>query len=973
MAHTSRCSQCSQTGLPILFTRYAAGYSASQAGLDALDALKPAGNLQTKPSGVAIKTAKCNVRMLRAGYLYIRLETTIRQPEWLAYAVHPHGYLTKIQDINNPQATCAEPACRPNEWGANRSLVWINDAENVTKLQYMFHPDPIEPDHLKKVIDPSPDKYMQTFKVSAWMKGTTNQNDTMLPDSLDIMVMEFKAIKDTTLQKVGSEQHYGLMGTPDERQWGTHTEVKYGKHVSESYRTDNASPNPHDRYTIGTGPVGPARSGAYLHETIDLPYQKVHGPRLEGVAEYLRAGKGAVLVCEDPIGVAQEIGLHHLTAAIPYVVWLKEIDGTDTKNPKVTNQWKQAASETIKTMEDALQKKAMGLYDESTEKLEALRAELEKRSDRAPAQLQERQSDGSYKVMPGKEFVANRIKELDARIADRKKSRDTVSSIEAVNAVTKTLAHYSLEKRTKFDTTHAKQLKERDDAMDKLTEDLINCICHKSFYEQTLGRYRNDDRGLDTGDGVRCAAQLCAVLSPMDSSPRGRKWYASLDLFKPDPQNVVWRMVSLNNDEITKELQAAMASLTNTFPAASIGDAAASVEENLRRQKAYTEMIAAIGRAPKSVKAGQSIIDNTKNVFSRNATLMQRVRAVQKIVKTAEENIHSVWCAAVVLFLEKFPVTEWERKLAKAQLVTLATALGQSAADMANKERQLELDKVNGNRVYQGSSSPSRAARTLRREMQAEAERFDARTQRWIGGSADKLALGRRLPAVLASIEIMTLLPIFMHASGRDDPRDGSLAAASLITVVGHVSTMNQSFYEKGLYVAAHGELDLAAKTPVTAKGQATYVQRLQQLERASISEVRMLKVCAAHYVVAASLVAVVWDAVDAKKAGDKGNELLKYAYYGRVAAGVGTIGAGISAAIWFERARVVLWCARVTWVSAAFTIAASYVIDRLKEKEWIDWLEAQPFRRDDSRETPHPSEASMLARLSNAIEDMQD
>jgi hypothetical protein len=960
--------------LPILFTRYAAGYSASRAGLDALDALKPAGNLQTKPSGVAIKTAKCNVRMLRAGYLYIRLETTIRQPEWLAYAVHPHGYLTKIQDINNPQATSAEPACRPSEWGANRSLVWINDAENVTKLQYMFHPDPIEPDHLKKVIDPSPDKYMQSFKVSAWLKGATNQADTMLPDSLDIMVMEFKAIKDATLQKVGCEQHYGLMGTSGaERQWGTYTEVKYGRHVSEGYRTDNTSPDPDEHNTIGTGSVGPAHSGAYLHETIDLPYQATHGLRLEGIVKYLMGGKGAVLTCEDPIGVAQEIGLHHLTAAIPYVAWLKEIDGADTKNPKVTNQWKQAASETIKTMEDALQKRAMGLYDESTEKLEARRAELERLSGRAPAQMQERQPDGSYKAVPGKEFVATRIKELDARIADRKKSRDTVSSIEAVNAVTKTLAHYSVEKRTKFDTTHAKQLKERDDAMDKLTEDLISCICHKSFYEQTLGRYRKDDRGLDTGDGIRCAAQLCAVLSPMDSSPRGRKWYAGLDLFKPDPQNIVWRMVSLNNDEITKELQAAMASLTNTFPAASAGDAAASIEENLRRQKAYTEMIAALGRAPKTIKAGQSIIDNTKNVLGPNATLFQRVRAVQAIVKTAEENIHSVWCAAVVLFLEKYPVAEWERKLARAQLVTLATALGQSAADMANQEKQLELNKVNDNRAYQGRKSPSRAARTLRREMQEEAEKFDARTQRWVGGSADKLALGRRLPAVLASIEIMTLLPIFMHANGRDDARDGTTAMASLITLVGHVSTMNHSFYEKGLYVAAEGELGLAAKTPVTAKGQATYVQRLQQLESASISEVRMLKVCAAHYVAAASVVSVVWDAVDAAHAKEKGQKYLSYAYIGRSIAGAGTIGAGISAAIWFDRARVVLWCARVTWVSAAITIAASYVIDRLKEKEWIDWLEAQPFRRDDSRGTPHTSESSMQARLSNAIEDMQD
>jgi hypothetical protein len=95
-------------------------------------------------------------------------------------------------------------------------------------------------------------------------------------------------------------------------------------------------------------------------------------------------------------------------------------------------------------------------------------------------------------------------------------------------------------------------------------------------------------------------------------------------------------------------------------------------------------------------------------------------------------------------------------------------------------------------------------------------------------------------------------------------------------------------------------------------------------------------------------------------------------AYVGRSVAGLGTIGAGISTAIWYDAAYVVLWCTRITIVSAVITIAATIVIDHLKEKEWIVWLEAQPFRKDNSREYPHTSEKIMLARLSNAIEDMK-
>jgi hypothetical protein len=360
MPHATPCNQCSQRGLPILFTRYAAGYSASRGGMDALDTLKTGGTLQTRPSGVTLKAATCNVRMLRAGYLYIRLETEIRHPEWLGYAVHPHGYLTRF-DIDHPENASAEPACRPDEWGGNRSLVWIKDADAITQLYFMFHPDPVDPGHLKAVIGKEPKKYMQRFDVAGWTQGDFNQGDTLLPDSLDIMVMEFKAMSDKTLQTVGCEQHYGLMGCSGaERQWGTYTEVKYGRHVSEGYRTDKTNPDPAEHFPTGTGPVGQARSGAYLHETIDRPYRVAHGARLEKIAEHLKAGKGAVLACEDPIGVAQELALHHLTAAIPYIAWLKETDGADASNPKVTNQWKQAASETIKAMEAAFQKKGHG-------------------------------------------------------------------------------------------------------------------------------------------------------------------------------------------------------------------------------------------------------------------------------------------------------------------------------------------------------------------------------------------------------------------------------------------------------------------------------------------------------------------------------------------------------------------------------------------------------------------------------------
>ncbi|MFS2167455.1 hypothetical protein, partial [Variovorax sp. Varisp62] len=67
-----------------------------------------------------------------------------------------------------PQAAESHPACEMEFRGANSSMVWVRDAKNVTKLDYMFHPDPIDYEHLKKEIEPNLGKYMQGFDVAGW-------------------------------------------------------------------------------------------------------------------------------------------------------------------------------------------------------------------------------------------------------------------------------------------------------------------------------------------------------------------------------------------------------------------------------------------------------------------------------------------------------------------------------------------------------------------------------------------------------------------------------------------------------------------------------------------------------------------------------------------------------------------------------------------------------------------------------------
>ncbi|WP_232556718.1 T6SS effector BTH_I2691 family protein [Ralstonia solanacearum] len=221
MAHIAPCEQCNRKGLPILFTRYAAGYSSRPKGLAVLDQFKPTGHLRAQPGDVPIKTGRYGVRMLRAGYLYLRIERR-GLSEWQGYAVHPHGYLRQFPVMVLEQAQTMVP-CERDARPANNSLVWVEDAKNVKSLWYAFHPDPIDPRHLKSEIEPNLSQYMQRFDVAGWLAGSTGQADTLQPAQLDKQVLEFAALTDEQVQTVSNEQCFGLMGmTPQERGWGNY-------------------------------------------------------------------------------------------------------------------------------------------------------------------------------------------------------------------------------------------------------------------------------------------------------------------------------------------------------------------------------------------------------------------------------------------------------------------------------------------------------------------------------------------------------------------------------------------------------------------------------------------------------------------------------------------------------------------------------------------------------------------------------
>lgn len=726
MAHTTPCDQCAQTGLPILFTRYAAAYSATSEGKAALDALKPDGKLQAEPNQVALKTARYNLRMLRGGYLYLRMESVFRTPEWLAFAVHPHGYLTRI-DINHPKQTAAGVACKPNEWGANRSLVWIKDAENITKLQFMFHPDPIDPDHLKTVIGKEPDKYMQTFKVSAWVKGATAQDDTLQPDQLDAKVLEFKALSGTALQDLASEQVFGLMGcSPGERQWGDWEEEVV------------------TRMPLIFDDAGRTEEFTEIVKHPQPGYSQVHGPRLLKMIEFLKAGEGAVVACEDPIGIAQELSMHHLTAAVPYVRWLHE---TDAKG--VSNQFKQAASASISTIRQGLRKAVMSMYDRQTE---MFRRSAEAYLEPYPGAMgtgtvKVRQPDGSFRDVSIAELNRQRSAEALQKADQRDRERAAHDKGAGEKAAAKISALCDNAALEAFDTLHRGKIKARDDLMDSISADLQHWLAADGFIEKALGRYNQNADPTRSADGLYCAGQLCAILLQMDSAPKGRQWYAALDIFSPGPKNLVWRMLSFNNKTLSAELEQALKLATDPliYGEQKVKDA----QRDTKQQQAITLAAGVLGNLSKLLKSADTIGKaDLKLSDPLTRDWMARASAYWDIGKAAKDNMASVLLVSTLASAQKLRASALETHIARGQVLLMAHGMGSASLGFVKSDLTTAIQD-------------------------------------------------KRVPVVLGGLSMLSIIPKLGTAAVKQDARSLTGASASIADAIGMVKGWRADFYNE--------------------------------------------------------------------------------------------------------------------------------------------------------------------------------
>lgn len=520
MAHTTRCDQCAQTGLPILFTRYAAAYSATNGGMNALDSMKLSAPLQAKPGNVHMQTAKYNLRMLRAGYLYIRQESVCRLPEWLGFVVHPHGYLTRI-DIHHPEKTTAEPACRPKEWGANRSLVWIKDAGDIAKLHFMFHPDPIDHEHLKTVIGNDLGRYMQSIDLAAWVKGSKTAPDTAVPshDTSTWKVAEFKALKDEALRNALEPQLYGLMGSNAiERGWGDYENRRF-------VQTDH--------YLV-TGEHAGKITVEEISVVKQLDYAGAHGKRLQDIATFLTDSGGAIVACEDAIGIAQELG--HLQAEAQTIFTHWQASTATGHHKDVNNEWVFRAAVGAQGLMALAQQGAVARFDRGVEESMHFHAPLPHDPEEARKERARRAAARSANHQHQLKNAHSAVQAAFNQLLDQAAIRDILQEQEVRRA-------------------------QAQDKVVALGSDQNKWLSSAALLN-ALGRFSTQDSRIGkSGGGAALSLQLAQCMAGMESHEAGCK---ALGAMSPWGDSLLSRLLCFNS----ATLQAAYKSLENIRPPA---------------------------------------------------------------------------------------------------------------------------------------------------------------------------------------------------------------------------------------------------------------------------------------------------------------------------------------------------------------------------------------------------------------------
>lgn len=957
------CRNCDRKGLPILFTRYAAAYSAQEKSMSVLGRMQPVAPFEAQPEGVALQAAVYNVRMLRFGYLYVRYVSPLYpMPIWRGYAVHPHGYLAQF-DISQPEEAQSKPACEMEVRGANMSMVWIEEAKLVTEFHHMFHPDPIDIVYLKKEIEPNRDKYMQKLDVAALAGGATGLKHTCNPDQLNTRVVEFAALGNEGLRDAMEGQFFGLMGNNgEERAWGTYSEQREGSHVDavvEERHDANGNVEP----IIPDRAAGHPVKGPYTAIVHGPSYVEAHGKRLKKITEFLTQHKGAVVACQDPIGMAQTLGMSHAMAAVPYELWRQsKADAAIQDFPQLTNSWLAEASSAIEKLLGAMKQ---GLTASQKAELERLREHREQIANGTIFVPGRQEAGANGKPIPvGSDEAKRRLLErLDARIAKQQAGVDTGTSFDPKDTIAEARKHFDQTKLDKFDTLHRGRLKDLDDQLSAMSKDTIAWLDAGPMLK-TLERY-NGQPADQRGDGERFAIQMSVALLALDTSSVGKLYLGTKNPFTFSRDNLVARMVSCNDPAVSQEIKAHcerldVSAITNAYAQAQRD----TNEARLKELDAVTKMVSGWSKVVKSTEKMNKLYDKPPE---KTSDKLKAVNDVQSTIKAAAgAGWSTVLFAAASLFAARAGGTEKEKTLLGARALALSYAMGTEAQALLRVEREALAKKMAAanprlNKV--GVGGP--------REWQAEAGQLQSKLDDTVKANGTKSVVGKMRVAglVLIAEAFGTLVSGTARAGIKQDARTALETMGQYLSLMGSFRDLRTNLCEDMVFKTVITKIDgRTLEVAAIAKGT--------KLDQVAIERLLKLRSAAGRFAIAGAGVTVGLDVFDSWRAVKDERRALTLAYWTRAIGGGFTVTGVVISMRTIYLATLV---GRLNLVGIVLTVVSTIAIEMLKPKLWEDWLRAQPFRMEKdntdgglwaglAKPTPHKSEAQMLSKLDDAV-----
>lgn len=903
------CKNCDRKGLPILFTRYAAAYIAREEGMQALKSLQPSGQFQHQPAGLALQTAMYNIRMLRAGYLYVHIDRGIsRTPdEWKGYAVHPHGYLSEF-DVMLPETAQANIACARDSRQANNSMVWVENSRHVKKLWYLFHSEPIDPDHLMREIAPNIEEYMQSFDIAAWVNGNAAQKESCGPDQLDTQVVEFAALKNDALREAMEPQLHGLMGSNAlERGWGDYMEVLPA--FAETAGGAVVGRKPRESVLTKKGPT----------------YSAAHQARLEQMAQFLKKENGAVLACTDAIGIAQELGHLQAEAQQGFTRWQisPAKDSGDVAlhglHASISNAWAFQVANDALAMRSLL---ANGIAERVEQRFEYARSPVPLPLPRDPT---EAAAEKARREKAREKGIQNAKERESDQIAEKFTTYFDLDAAKAIIAEQEKAYEKSEKLKSKLGADHIAWLD---------SQALAKALACFNVKEVAMRK---------ANGGLAMSAHLMQCMAGIEHSTQGQAWLKSQSVTGTGPLARSLCMGSSQVQQLWKDLLAAQLpeeaepkpepSTPNADMAADmskragtsagIGDKTLALQEALqeaRVNRKATHLVLAFGARYGTLPAAKGLVRGTRTLAASQALVYAAWPA----------HIASLLGVKMMQQLNGLPVSKAEAMVARYAGLSGLITLGDTA--------QTEIKKLN---LPLDQQNALMAAKQRMVEV-AHGANTKARTPR------------TRASALAALLDMGQAVIKYQQLKVKGDTRTVVEMGGSLLQGIGSVLDWRAKAYEETVYKAVKA-LDLSTADAMEKKALDT----LQELQ------LRRLRLLAFRFLAPAALISIYWDAVDAKQSKDRKQYALAAAQWASAVGTIFAITATGMAAVGVGSALVV---SIVGIVGATLTMVSVIAIWSLKEEDWVNWLIDIPLNERNRGKKPlHKNLQQSMQQFVNA------